>query len=209
MTIYASNERSRQRSGVAPAAGSSSCIFAWSGMTSGTFFRSSRGAFVRDSTTADWRGGAARNRETFAGCRVGYSKKGDRYAHNQDTSAQRRYVAYCRGADGCSNPLHRSTLQQQQQQQQQLRMLHELRQLGIYTNTEAPGAAYQLDTGAFAAEVTYTMVSSQPSCSGGRNRIVSQTPSRRPWTSPRRRVRKQHNRARRFRFWGSTMSSNG
>ena len=45
--------------------------------------------------------------------------------------------------------------------------LHKLRQLGIYTNTDPPNTAHQLDVEAVAAEVAYTMTNTQPSCSGG------------------------------------------
>ena len=44
--------------------------------------------------------------------------------------------------------------------------LHKLRQLGLYTNTEAD-TAHQLDAEAVTAEVAYTMTNTQPSCSGG------------------------------------------
>ena len=54
--------------------------FTWSRITSGTFARSSRGAFVRGSITAEWMGSVARNRRTFTVPRAGYSEKGDRYA---------------------------------------------------------------------------------------------------------------------------------
>ena len=45
--------------------------------------------------------------------------------------------------------------------------LHKLRQLGIYTNTDTPDTAHQLDVEAVAAQVAYTMTNTQPSCSGG------------------------------------------
>ena len=46
--------------------------------------------------------------------------------------------------------------------------LHELRQLGIYTNTDTPDIVHQLDAEAVAAEVAYTIANTQPSYSGGR-----------------------------------------
>ena len=45
--------------------------------------------------------------------------------------------------------------------------LDKLRQLGLCTNTDMLDTAHQLDTEAVAAEVTYTMTNTQPSCSGG------------------------------------------
>ena len=45
--------------------------------------------------------------------------------------------------------------------------LHKLLQLGVYTNADTPDTAHQLDAEAVAAEVTYTMTNTQPSCSGG------------------------------------------
>ena len=45
--------------------------------------------------------------------------------------------------------------------------LHKLRQLGLYTNTDTPDTAHQLDAEAVAAEVAYTKTNTQPSCSGG------------------------------------------
>ena len=44
--------------------------------------------------------------------------------------------------------------------------LHKLRQLGLYTNTDTPDTAHQLDAEAVAAEVAYTMTNTKPSCSG-------------------------------------------
>ena len=46
--------------------------------------------------------------------------------------------------------------------------LHKLRQLVLYTKTDTPDAAHQLHAEADDAEVTYTMINTQPSCSGGR-----------------------------------------
>ena len=46
--------------------------------------------------------------------------------------------------------------------------LHELRQLGPYSNTDTPDTANQLDAEEGAAKVAYTMTNTQPSCSGGR-----------------------------------------
>ena len=46
--------------------------------------------------------------------------------------------------------------------------LHKLRQLGLYTNTDTPGIADQLDAEVMAAEVAYTVTNAQPRCSGGR-----------------------------------------
>ena len=43
--------------------------------------------------------------------------------------------------------------------------LHKLRQLGLYTNTDTPDTAHQLDAEAVTAEVAYTMTNTQPSCS--------------------------------------------
>ena len=45
--------------------------------------------------------------------------------------------------------------------------LHKLRQQGIYTNTNTPDTAHQLDAEAFPAEVAYTRTNTQLSCSGG------------------------------------------
>ena len=45
--------------------------------------------------------------------------------------------------------------------------LHKLRQLVLYTNTDTPDTAHQLHAEADGAEVTYTMINTQPSCSGG------------------------------------------
>ena len=47
--------------------------------------------------------------------------------------------------------------------------LHKLRQLliGIYTNTDTPDTAHQLDAEVVSAEVAYTITNTQPSCSGG------------------------------------------
>ena len=45
--------------------------------------------------------------------------------------------------------------------------LHNLRRLDIYTNTDTPDTAHQLDTEAVPAEVAYTRPNTQPSCSGG------------------------------------------
>ena len=45
--------------------------------------------------------------------------------------------------------------------------LHKLRQLRLYTNTDIPDTAHPLDDKAAAAEVTYTMTNTQPSCPGG------------------------------------------
>ena len=45
--------------------------------------------------------------------------------------------------------------------------LHELQQLGLYTNTDTPNTAHQLDVEAVAAEVDYTTTNTQLSCSGG------------------------------------------
>ena len=45
--------------------------------------------------------------------------------------------------------------------------LHKLRRLDIYTNTDTPDTAHQLDAEAVPAEVTYTRTNTQPSCSGG------------------------------------------
>ena len=44
--------------------------------------------------------------------------------------------------------------------------LHKLRQLGRYTNTDAPDTAHQLGAEAVPAEVAYTRTNTQPSCSG-------------------------------------------
>ena len=45
--------------------------------------------------------------------------------------------------------------------------LHKLRQLGLYTSTDRPDTAHQLDAEAVTAGVAYTMTNMQPSCSGG------------------------------------------
>ena len=84
--------------------------------------------------------------------------------------------------------------------------LHIMQQLGLCINTGTPDTARQLDAEAIAAEVAYTRTNTQPSCSGGENRIVCLLPSRRPWACPRRRVGRQH-RIRKSRVWRSTPSS--
>ena len=45
--------------------------------------------------------------------------------------------------------------------------LHKLRRRNIYTNTDTPDTALQLDAVAVSAEVAYTRTNTQPSCSGG------------------------------------------
>ena len=45
--------------------------------------------------------------------------------------------------------------------------LHKLRRLDIYTNTDTPDTAHQLDAKTVPAEVAYTRTNTQPSCSGG------------------------------------------
>ena len=45
--------------------------------------------------------------------------------------------------------------------------LHKLRQVGLYTNTDTPDSAHQLDAEAVAAEVAYTRTDTKSSCSGG------------------------------------------
>ena len=86
--------------------------------------------------------------------------------------------------------LQESTPQQQQQQQQHdnnknnhatladlfhRNTLHRLRQLGLYTNTDTPSTAHQLDAKAVIADVVYTMINTQPRFSGGEesDRVVS------------------------------------
>ena len=88
--------------------------------------------------------------------------------------------------------LQESTPQQQQQQQQHdnnknnnnhatladlfhRNTPHKLRQLGLYTNTNTPNTAHQLDAKAVIANVVYTMINTQPSFSGGgeSDRVVS------------------------------------
>ena len=44
---------------------------------------------------------------------------------------------------------------------------HKLGRLDIYTNTDTPDTAHQLDAEAVPAEVAYTRTNTQPSCSGG------------------------------------------
>ena len=44
--------------------------------------------------------------------------------------------------------------------------LHELRQLCLHANTDAPDTAHQLDDEVVTAEVAYTMTNTQSSCSG-------------------------------------------
>ena len=72
-------------------------------------------AFVRESINAfgsmnaEWSESVARNSATFAAPRAGYSKNGARYTQQQDSSAQRRHAACCRGADGRGYPLQGST----------------------------------------------------------------------------------------------------
>ena len=58
----------------------------------------------------------------------------------------------------------------QQQQRQQLHGSEYAAQVATtrsYTNTNAPDIEHQLDAEAVAAEVTYTITNTQPSCSGG------------------------------------------
>ena len=45
--------------------------------------------------------------------------------------------------------------------------LHKLRRLDLYTNTDTPDTAHQLDAETVPVEVTYTRTNTQPSCSGG------------------------------------------
>ena len=45
--------------------------------------------------------------------------------------------------------------------------LHEVQQLGLYTNTDTPDTAHQLDAEAVAIKVVYTMTNTRLSCSGG------------------------------------------
>ena len=45
--------------------------------------------------------------------------------------------------------------------------LHKLRRLNIYTNTDMPDTAHQLDAETVPVEVAYTRTNTQPSCSGG------------------------------------------
>ena len=91
------------------------CTFAWSRITNGAFAWSSRRTFARGSITAKWRGSVVRNRGTFVGPCASYSKKGGRYAQQQDSLPQRRHAVCCRVADGRGYPLQGSTPQQQQQ----------------------------------------------------------------------------------------------
>ena len=89
------------------------------------FVKGSINVFVRESISAEWSESVARNSVTFAGPRAGYSKNGDRYTQQQDSSVERRHAACCRGADGRGYPLQGSTPQQKQRrrrsQQQQPR----------------------------------------------------------------------------------------
>ena len=45
--------------------------------------------------------------------------------------------------------------------------LHKLRRLDLYTNTDTPDTAHQLDAETVPVEVAYTRPNTQPSCSGG------------------------------------------
>ena len=56
-----------------------------------------------------------KNRGIFTGPHAGYTKKGDRYAQQQDSLVRRRHAAYCRGGLGRRYPLQGSTPKQQQQ----------------------------------------------------------------------------------------------
>ena len=114
----------------------------------------------------------------FAGLRAGYSEKGTampnsrihrpnvvtRRATAEPTGVVIRYRGVRPNNNNNNNnnknnnaalvePFQRSTL-------------HKLRQLDLYTNTETPNIAHQLDTEAVAVEVTYTMTNTKPSCSG-------------------------------------------
>ena len=94
--------------------------------------------------------------------------------------AQCRHAACCRRADGRGYPLQRSTPNNNNSDNNinnnnhaalaelfQPTTLHKLRQLDIFTTTDTPDTAHQLDAEAVAAEVAYTMTNTQPSCSGG------------------------------------------
>ena len=54
--------------------------------------------------------------------------------------------------------------------------LQKLRQQGLYINTDTPDSVHQLDAQVAAAEVTFTMTNTQPSCSrGGETDRISNT----------------------------------
>ena len=98
----------------------------------------------------------------FTGPRAGYFKKGGRNALQENSSAQFRHAACCRGADGCGYPLQGSTLERQQPSR------------GSGGNFPAEYPAKATTTGSLhlraemvAAEVAYTITNTQPSCSRG------------------------------------------
>ena len=68
--------------------------------------------------------------------------------------------------------------------------LHALRQLGLYTNTDTQDIEHQLDAEAVAAEVTYTMINTQPSClgEGESDRIPNTARRRQPHLQSSRKV---------------------
>ena len=63
-----------------------------------------------------------------------------------------------RGVRSNNNDIHAVLVERFQQS-----TLHKLRQLGLYTNTETPDTAHQLDTEAVAVKVIYTMTNTKPS----------------------------------------------
>ena len=126
---------------------------------------SSRRSFLMGSITAEWTRSVARKRETFGCPCAGYREKGGCYPRQQDSSAQRCHVACCRGADGRGYPLQGSTRSNNNKNNNnnnnhttlaerfQPSTRDELQQLDLYTNTDTPDTAHQLDAEAIAAKI--------------------------------------------------------
>ena len=83
--------------------------------------------------------------------------------------------------------------------------LYKLRQLGLYTNTDTPDSAHQLDAEAVAAEVACTRTNTKSSCSGGEEPNRVPNTFKEAYASPRRRVGRQY-WTRRLRVWRNTAS---
>ena len=86
------------------------CTFAWGRITSKNFARSSRGAFVRGSIIAEWRGASPETEGLPPAPVPATARRGTAL---QDSLAQRRHATCCRGTDGRGYPLQGSTPQQQ------------------------------------------------------------------------------------------------
>ena len=100
----------------------------------------------------------------FADPRARYSEKGNRYAQQQDSLAQRRHAACCNGANGRGYPLQGNTHRQQQPRDSSGMFPAEyakLPQLGLYIITGTPDTTHQLH----CCLSYHTMANTQPSCS--------------------------------------------